>query len=92
MSRETKKERPKTTGAKKNRPSMLITCPAAFFFQDITNVIYVQGPLVLVPVALVVPLALLVLVLVQELVPGPPLLSWQAQAVSFLALMGSLLM
>jgi hypothetical protein len=52
----------------------------------------VQGPLVLVPVALVVPLALLVLVLVQELVPGPPLLSWQAQAVSFLALMGSLLM
>jgi hypothetical protein len=73
---------------------MLITCPAAFFFQDITNVIYVQVPLVLVPVALVVPLALLVLVLVlvQELVPGPPLLSWQAQAVSFLALMGSLLM
>ena len=44
------------------------------------------------PVALVVPLALLVLVLVQELVPGLPLLSWQAQAVSFLALMGSLLM
>ena len=69
---------------------MLMTCPAAFFFQDITNVIYVQVPLV--PVALVVPLALLVLVLVQELVPGPPLLSWQAQAVSFLALMGSLLM
>jgi hypothetical protein len=67
---------------------MLITCPAAFFFQDITNVIYAQVPLV--PVALVVPLALLVLV--QELVPGPPLLSWQAQAVSFLALMGSLLM
>jgi len=73
---------------------MLITCPAAFFFQDITDVIYAQVPLVLVPVAvaLVVPLALLVLVLVQELVPGPPLLSWQAQAVSFLALMGSLLM
>jgi hypothetical protein len=71
---------------------MLITCSAAFFLQDITNVTYAQGPLVLVPVALVVPLALLELVLGQELVPGPPLLSWQAQAVSSLALMGSLLM
>jgi hypothetical protein len=54
------------------------------FFQDIKNVIYAQGPLVV----LVVLLALLELVLGQELVPGPPLLSWQAQAVSFLALMG----
>ena len=71
---------------------MLITCPAAFFLQDITNVTYAQGPLVLVPVALVVPLALLEPVLGQELVPGPPLLSWQAQAVSFLVLMGSRLM
>ena len=69
---------------------MLITCPAAFFFQNTTNVIYVREPLV--PVALVVPLALLVPVPVQELVPGPPLLSWQAQAVSFLELMGNLLM
>jgi len=63
---------------------MLITCSAAFFLQDITNVTFSQGPVVLV-----VPLALLELVLGQELVPGPPLLSWQAQAVSFLALMGS---
>jgi hypothetical protein len=46
----------------------------------------------LVPVALVGPLALLEPVLGQELGPGPPLLSWQAQAVSSLVLMGSLLM
>jgi len=69
---------------------MLITCSAAFFLQYINNVTYAQGPLVLV--VLVVPLALLELVLGQELVPGPPLLSWQAQAVSFLALMDSRLM
>ena len=60
---------------------MLTTCSAAFLFQDITNVTYAQ--------VLVVPLALPELVLGQELVPGLPLLSWQAQAVSFLALMGS---
>ncbi len=71
---------------------MPITCPAAFFFQDIIDFTYVLGPLVPVPVVLVVPLALLEPVLVQELVPGPPLLSWRAQAVSFLVLMGSLLM
>ncbi|HET6459523.1 MAG TPA: hypothetical protein VFG29_01930 [Syntrophales bacterium] len=72
---------------------MPITCPAAFFFQEINNIIYAQGPLVpAVPVVPVVPLAFLELVLVQELVPGPPLLSWQAQAVSFLVLMGSRLM
>jgi len=71
----------------KNRPSMPITCPAAFFFQEINNIIFAQGPLV--PAVPVVPLALLELVQVQELVPGPPLLSWQAQAVSFLVLMGS---
>jgi hypothetical protein len=64
---------------------MLITCSAAFFLQDITNVTYV----LVVLVVLVVPLALPELVLGQELVPGLPLLSWQAQAVSFLALMGS---
>jgi hypothetical protein len=47
-----------------------------------------------VPVALVGPLALLVpvLALLVLLGPGPPLLSWQAQAVSFLVLMGSPLM
>jgi|APFre7841882630_1041343.scaffolds.fasta_scaffold03350_3 hypothetical protein len=66
---------------------MLTTCSAAFLFQDITNVTYAQ--VLVVPVVLVVPLALPELVLGQELVPGLPLLSWQAQAVSFLALMGS---
>lgn len=75
---------------------MPITCPAVFFFQYITNVTYARGPLVLVPVLAVpvAPLALLepVPVLVQELVPGPPLLSWRAQAVSFRVLMGSQLM
>ena len=92
MSRETKKKGLKPRG-QKNRPIMPITCPAAFFLQDITNVTYAQGPLVpVVPVVLVAPLALLELVLGQEPVPGPPLLSWQAQAVSFLVLMGSLLM
>ena len=72
---------------------MLRTCPAAFFFQYIINVIYVQGPLVqvlqVVPVA---PLALLELVPEQAPEQGPPLPSWQAQAVSSLALMGSRLM
>jgi hypothetical protein len=71
---------------------MLITCPAAFFLQDIANATFSQGPLVvLVPVALVEPLALPELVPGQELGP-PPLLSWRAQLVSSLALMGSLLM
>ncbi len=88
MSRETRKRC--LNPGRKNRPSTFITCSAAFFLQDINNVTYAQGPLV--PVVLVVPLALLELVLGQELVPGPPLLSWQAQAVSFLALTGSRLM
>ena len=68
---------------------MPITCPAAFFFQEINNIIFAQGPLVPAVPVVPVPLAHLELVQVQELVPGPPLLSWQAQAVSFLVLMGS---
>jgi hypothetical protein len=69
---------------------MLITCSAAFFLQDITTVTFSQVPVV--PVVLVVLLALLELVLGQELGPGLPLLSWQAQPVSSLVLMGNLLM
>ena len=75
---------------------MLRTCPAAFFFQDIINVIYVQGPLVqvlqVVPVVPVAPLALLELVPEQRPEQGPPLPSWRAQAVSSLVLMGIRLM
>ena len=89
MSRETKKKGLKLWG-RKNRPSMLITCSAAFFLQDITNATYAQGPLV--PVALVVPRALLGPVLAPVLGQGLPLLSWQAQPVSSLVLMGNLLM
>ena len=95
MSRDTKKKGLKPRG-QKNGPSMLRTCPAAFFFQDIISFIYAQGPLVpvLVPVALVGPPALLVPVLALLVLPGPgpPLPSWQAQAVSSLALMDSRLM
>ncbi len=89
MSRETKKKGLKPWGGK-NRPSMLITCSAAFFLQDITNATYAQGPLV--PVALVGPRALLGPVLAPVLGQGLPLLSWQAQPVSSLVLMGNLLM
>jgi hypothetical protein len=73
---------------------MLVTCPATFFFQDITDATYELVPLVPVPVALVVPLALLVPVLGLLVLPGPvpPLLSSRAQAVSFPVLTGSLLM
>ena len=75
---------------------MPVTCPATFFFQDITDATYAlvllaPGP---VRVAQAVPLALLVPVLVLLVLPGPgpPLLSSRAQAVSFLVLTGSLLM
>jgi len=90
MSRETRKKGLKLWG-QKNRPSMLITCSAAFFLQDITDITFSRGPLALVVlVAPVEPLALPEPVLGQELGP-PPLLSWQAQPVSSLVLMGNLL-
>ena len=85
MSRETRKRRLKPRD--KKRPNMLITC-SAFFFQDISDATYAQA-LVLQELALQV----LVLQVLQVLrVPVPPLLSSQAQAVSFLVLMGSPLM
>ncbi|MGA2331219.1 MAG: hypothetical protein ABSG75_05610 [Syntrophales bacterium] len=84
---------------------MLITCPAAFFFQDITDATYALALALALPElalpelvpqvlqvlqVLQVPQVLRVLQVLQ--VPGPPLLSWRAQAVSFLVLMGSPLM
>ncbi len=88
MSRETRKRRLKPRD--KKRPNMLITC-SAFFFQDISDATYAQA-LVLQELALQV-LVLQVLQVLQVLrVPVPPLLSSQAQAVSFLVLMGSPLM
>ena len=103
MSRETRKRRLKPRD--KKRPNMLITC-SAFFFQDISDATYAQA-LVLQELALQVlvlqvlqvrqvPQVLRVLQVLQVLqvlrVPVPPLLSSQAQAVSFLVLMGSPLM
>jgi hypothetical protein len=81
---------------------MLITC-SAFFFQDFTDATYALA-LVLPELALPelvlqvlqvlqVPRVLQVLRVLRVLrVPVPPLLSSQAQAVSFLVLMGSPLM
>ena len=63
---------------------MLITCSAAFFLQDITNLTCALAlPVLALPV--LVPQVLQVLQVL-------PLLSWQAQAVSSLVLMGNLLM
>ncbi len=100
MSRETRKRRLKPRD--KKRPNMLITC-SAFFFQDISDATYAQALVlqelalqVLVLQVLQVPQVLRVLQVLQVLqvlrVPVPPLLSSQAQAVSFLVLMGSPLM
>lgn len=76
---------------------MLMTYSAVFFLQEINNITYAQvlpEPELLV-LALVLVLLALVLVLLVPVpvllvpVPEPPLLSWQAQPVSFLVPRGS---